>query len=88
MKKLYTARTRNIILLEKVEGENPHTGKPLKSVRFEFSQDDENAVQDLEDVTQLELDKRRPIVVKVKDRVYLYARAVCCMERRSGVKES
>ena len=39
-----------MILLEKVEGENPYTGKPLKSVRFEFSHDDENRVQDLEDI--------------------------------------
>ena len=38
------------MLLKHVEGENPHTGKPLKSVRFEFSNDDENRVQDLEDI--------------------------------------
>jgi hypothetical protein len=44
-------------------------------------------VQDLEDIAQIELDKRRPIVVSVKDKAYLYARAVCCMDRKkSGVK--
>ena len=46
MKKLYTARTKDLILLKRTENTklNPHTGKPLKSVRFEFSNDDENRI--------------------------------------------
>ena len=89
IKKLYTARTRNMILLQKVDGQNPHTGKPLKSVRFEFSNDDENRVQDLEELQEAELEKRRPIVLSMKNKAYLYVRTLCCIKgkKNSGASQ-
>jgi hypothetical protein len=47
-------------------------------------------VQDLEDIQQAELEKRRPIVLSVKNKAYLYMRTLCCMEgkKKSGVRQS
>jgi hypothetical protein len=56
-------------------------------VRFEFSNDDGNRIQDLEDIQQAELDKRRPIVLSTRNKAFLYARTLCCMEsKKAGVK--